>query len=188
MEAAVNDELKRYWMRPGLLCATVIAVDQMAKIAVWRALGPNEGTSMPLLGDWLRLTLVHNTGVAFGLFQGFPQIFTLTSILISIGAVIFYRLQLPHNQPWVQASIGLIVGGAFGNIIDRIRLGFVIDFVHVSWFPGIFNVADSAITVGVGMLAGYLLLVGDSEQRPAPVDDALLGELLSRDPRGGGRR
>ena len=184
----MNDELKRYWMRPGLLCLAVIVVDQIAKVAVWRTLGPNEGTSIPLVGDWLRLTLVHNTGVAFGLFQGFPQIFTLTSILISIGAAVFYRLQLPYNQPWVQASIGLIVGGAVGNIIDRIRLGFVIDFIHVTWFPGIFNVADSAITIGVGMLAGYLLLMGDSEQHRAPADDALLGELLSRNSRGGGRR
>lgn len=182
------DELKRYWMRPGLVCLGVTIADQIAKVAVWDMLGPNEGTSVAVLGEWLRLTLVHNTGVAFGLFQGFPQIFTLTSILISIGAAIFYRLQLPYNRPWVQASIGLIVGGAIGNIIDRIRLGFVIDFIHVTWFPGIFNVADSAITVGVGMLAGYLLLVGDNEQRHTPVDDPLLGELLSRDPRGGGRR
>jgi signal peptidase II len=184
----VRDELRRYWLRPGTIALAILAADQITKSAVWQALGPDEGSSLPVLGDWLRLTLVHNTGVAFGLFQGFPQIFTFTSILISLGAVIFYRLQLPHNQPWVQASVGLIVGGAVGNIIDRIRMGFVIDFIHVTWFPGIFNIADSAITVGVGMLAGYLLLLGDSDPRPAPGDDTLLGELLSRDPRGGGRR
>jgi signal peptidase II len=61
----------------------------------------------------------------------------------------------------------------------------VVDFVHVSWFPGIFNVADAAITVGVAMLAGYLLFVGEAaEGRPTPPDDALLGELLSREPPG----
>jgi signal peptidase II len=184
----VREELRRYWLRPGILAFSIIAIDQIVKAYVWRTIGPNEGTSVPLVGDWLRLTLVHNTGVAFGLFQGFPHIFTLTSIIISIGAVIVYRLHLPHRQPWVQASVGLIVGGAVGNIIDRIRMGFVIDFIHVTWFPGIFNIADSAITVGVGMLAGYLLLLGDSEPNTAPNDDNLLGDLLSRDPRSGGRR
>ncbi len=184
----MRQEIQRYWLRPGLLALAIITADQISKAAIWRTLGPDEGTSMPVLGDWLRLTLVHNTGVAFGLFQGFPHIFTLTSIIISIGAVIFYRIQLPHHQPWVQISVGLIVGGAIGNIIDRIRMGFVIDFIHVTWFPGIFNIADSAITIGVGMLAGYLLLLGDSEPTKPAGDDNLLGELLSRDPRGGGRR
>jgi len=78
----------------------------------------------------------------------------------------------------------MIVGGAIGNIIDRIRYGYVVDFVHVSWFPGIFNVADSAITVGVLMLAGYLLLLGESgtgTARQQPADEALLGDLLSQD-------
>ena len=104
-------------------------------------------------------------------------------MLISIGAILFYRFQLPNDRLWVQLSLGLIVGGAIGNIIDRLRLSFVIDFVHVSWFPGIFNVADSAITIGVIMLAGYLLFIGDGrDARPrAPADDALLGELLSKD-------
>jgi signal peptidase II len=78
----------------------------------------------------------------------------------------------------------MIVGGAIGNIIDRLRYGYVVDFVHVSWFPGIFNLADSAITVGVLMLAGYLLLMGESgapAARRRPADEALLGELLSQD-------
>jgi signal peptidase II len=177
-------ELRRYWVLPGLTTISIIVVDQLTKFWVWNKLGPSEGASIPLLGDWLKLTLIKNTGVAFGLFQGFPQIFTVTSILISIGAIFFYRFQLPENQPWVKVSVGLIVGGAIGNIIDRLRQGFVVDFVHVSWFPGIFNVADSAITIGVGMLAGYLLLLGDTDRRPPPSDDSLLGDLLSHEPRG----
>ena len=71
-----------------------------------------------------------------------------------------------------------------GNVTDRILYGYVVDFVHVSWFPGIFNLADSAITVGVLMLAGYLLLLGESGSgaaRQQPADEALLGELLSQD-------
>ena len=69
----------------------------------------------------------------------------------------------------------MIVGGAIGNIIDRLRFSYVVDFVHVRWFPGIFNLADSAITVGVIMLAGYLLLVGDTGTgaRSGPADEAM---------------
>jgi signal peptidase II len=181
----VYNELRRYWIAPGLIATTIVVADQIAKQWIWRLLGPVEGTSRTLLDPWLSLTLVKNTGVAFGLFQGIPHFFTITSILISMGAIYFYRFHLPRSRPWVQLSLGLIVGGAIGNIIDRIRQGYVVDFVHVSWFPGIFNVADAAITVGVAMLAGYLLFVGEAaEGRPTPPDDALLGELLSREPPG----
>jgi signal peptidase II len=81
-------------------------------------------------------------------------------------------------------SVGLIIGGAVGNIIDRLRFGYVIDFVHVHWFPGIFNIADSAITVGVIMLAGYLLFVGDPPERTPSRDDTLLNDLLNQSPSG----
>jgi signal peptidase II len=162
----------------------VIVLDQASKAWILRRLGPDEGTSVSLIGSWLSLTFVKNNGVAFGLFRGIPYFFTVTSILISIGAILFYRFQLPNNRPWVQFSVGMIVGGAIGNIIDRLRYGFVVDFVHVSWFPGIFNLADSAITVGVIMLASYLVFMGESGSstaRKQPADDALLGELLNKD-------
>lgn len=178
-------ELQRYWLRPTLITTAIITADQVAKFWVWESLGPVAGTSKPVLGEWLRLTLVKNTGIAFGMFQGIPHFFTLTSILISLGAIYFYRFQLPARPPWVQLSLGLIVGGAIGNIIDRVRQGFVIDFIHVTWFPGIFNIADSAISVGVLMLAGYLLMIGEQKPHSTLPDDALLGELLNRDPNGG---
>jgi len=180
----VQEELRQRWLRPTLVAAGVVVLDQVTKAWIVRTLGSVEGSSIPLLGSWLEFVLVKNNGVAFGLFQNFPYFFTITSVLISVGAILFYRYQLPNNRPWVQVSLGLIVGGAIGNIIDRLRYSFVIDFVHVSWFPGIFNLADSAITVGVIMLAGYLLLFGDKDDRRnqrAPADEALLGELLSQD-------
>lgn len=176
------EELRRRWVWPALVAACVIALDQITKAWILDTLGPVEGASRPLLGSWLSFTLVKNTGVAFGLFRDIPNFFTVTSVLISIGAILFYRFQLPNHHPWVQVSLGMIVGGAVGNIIDRLRYdGVVIDFVHVSWFPGIFNLADSGITVGVVMLAGYLLVVGEGGPQPAPADDTLLGDLLSQD-------
>ena len=177
-------ELRSRWLRPALVGGVVVVLDQVVKAWILRTLGPTEGTNIPLIGSWLSLTFVKNNGVAFGMFQGIPHFFTLTSIVISIGALLFYRFQLPNNRPWIQVSVGMIVGGAIGNIIDRIRYGYVVDFVHVSWFPGIFNLADSAITIGVLMLAGYLLLLGENgagTTRQHPADEALLGELLGQD-------
>lgn len=177
----MSEEFRRRWQRPALVALVVIILDQLTKAWILQLLGPVEGTSRPLLGQWLSFTFVKNTGVAFGMFRGIPHFFTITSILISIGAILFYRYQLPNHRPWVQVTLGLIVGGAIGNIIDRVRLSYVVDFVHISWFPGIFNLADSAITVGVIMLAGFLLLMGESAGRAEPVDEALLGELLGQD-------
>jgi signal peptidase II len=79
--------------------------------------------------------------------------------------------------------MGLILGGAVGNIVDRIRLGSVVDFISVGWWP-VFNLADSAISVGVTALAAYLIFIGDdlpAAPRSSPRDDGLLDDLLSRD-------
>jgi signal peptidase II len=181
VERIVLAELRRHWTQPVLVALFVVILDQISKARILEVLGTVEGSSLPLLGTWLSFTFVKNTGVAFGLFRGIPHFFTVTSVLISIGAIYFYRFHLPNDRRWVQVSVGLIVGGAIGNIIDRLRYSYVVDFVHVSWFPGIFNLADSAITIGVIMLAGYLLLIGESPGRSAPADDALLGELLGQD-------
>jgi len=179
----VREEFRLRWARPLAVVVAVILLDQLTKAWILQTLGPNEGTTRPLLGAWLSFTYVKNNGVAFGLFRGIPYFFTITSIVISIGAILFYRFQLPNNRPWVQYSLGLIVGGAIGNIIDRVRYSYVVDFVHVRWFPGIFNLADSAITIGVIMLAGYLLLFGESRATApsSPGDETLLGELLSQE-------
>lgn len=177
----MREEFRQRWAYPLAVMLIIIVLDQLSKVWILRTLGPVEGTSKPVLGAWLSFTFIKNTGVSFGLFQGIPHFFTITSILISIGAALFYRFQLPHNRFWIQLSIGLILGGAIGNIIDRLRYHFVVDFVHVRWFPGIFNLADSAITVGVVMLAGYLLIFGEGPRPAPPADEALLGELLGRE-------
>jgi len=173
---------RQTWLWPLVIAGAIVILDQVTKAWIWRNMGPVEGASMPLLGSWLRLTLVYNTGVAFGLFQNIPYLFTVLPVIISAGAVYFYAYHLPHDRSLIQVCIGMIVGGAIGNIIDRLRLGYVIDFIHVTWFPGIFNVADSGITVGVLALAVYLLVAGDDiAADAAPNDNALLSDLLGRD-------
>lgn len=141
-------EFRQYWRIPAIVFIVIVTLDRITKWWIDTNLGPIEGTSMPVLPPWLYLTYVKNTGVAFGLFQGVPHVFTVMNILISLGAMYMYRYQMNHTVV-TQLAMGGILGGAIGNIIDRIRQGFVTDFVHVTWFPGIFNVADSAITVSV---------------------------------------
>jgi signal peptidase II len=165
--------------------AAALTADMISKAWIVATLGPRPGEkALPLAGDWLRLVYGRNTGVAFGMFQNLPQLFTVTSIVITAGAVYAYAAHLPNRRPWVQVAAGLILGGALGNIIDRLRQGYVVDFIQVGWWP-VFNLADSAISVGVTMLAGYLILIGDeptlAPQTP-PRDDGLLSDLLSRDP------
>lgn len=163
------------WLVPAVVAAAVVTLDQLTKAWILQTLGDVEGNSMPLLGDWLKFTYVRNTGVAFGMGQSFPYFFTVTSIVISIAALYFYRNHLPNHNPLIQLTVGAILGGAVGNIIDRLRYGYVVDFVHVTWFPGIFNLADACISCGVVILAAYLTLKGDQPQSKTTSDDVQLG-------------
>ena len=171
------------WGLPATLALGALLLDQLTKVWAVATLGPEPRSGeLRLIGDWLSLHYIRNTGVAFGLFQNLPQLFTITSIIITLGAIYAYRYHLPWRSPWIKISMGLIVGGALGNIIDRLRLGYVVDFIQVGWWP-IFNLADSAVSVGVTMLTLYLLLIGEEQPvRAVPEDDGLLSELLSREP------
>jgi signal peptidase II len=174
------------WLLPASIAAVVLVADQITKYWAFNTLGPEEGSVViPVIGDWFRFVFLKNTGIAFGLGQNLSNLFIITSLLITAGAIYFYRYHLPHGSRWVQVTIGLIVGGAIGNIIDRVRLSYVIDFISIGWWP-IFNIADSAISVGVTLLAIYLLFTdGEQPQQTAPqtpaYDDPLLNDLLSRE-------
>lgn len=145
-------KLERRWAVPVAVAAGIIAVDQATKAWVVATLGPETMTKfIPVVGDTVRIAYSHNTGVAFSLLQGMPQLLTFTALAIIAAAVYFYATQLPNHRPMIQLILGLILGGAFGNLTDRVRLGYVVDFISVGWFP-IFNVADSAICVGAALL------------------------------------
>jgi signal peptidase II len=145
-------KLDSRWAVPAVVAAAIIAADQASKAWVVATLGPETMTRfIPVVGDTVRIAYSHNTGVAFSLFQGMPTLLTFTSLAIVAGAIYFYATQMPNRQPLIQIILGLILGGAFGNLIDRVRLGYVVDFIQVGWFP-IFNVADSAISVGAALL------------------------------------
>ncbi len=135
----------------------MVFADQLTKALAQNFLAT--GASLPVFGKFFHLTLVHNQGIAFGLFQGAEKIL-LVVIPLSIGLLVVFGLR-SHPHRWMtQGGIGCILGGAVGNWIDRIRVGAVIDFLDFRIWP-VFNFADTAITVGVGLFLLELLRTPD---------------------------
>lgn len=146
-----------------VLAAAILVADQITK---WWALhGLRFGEAVPVIPGLFSLTLVMNPGLAFGMLGGVPESFRWMVGLLSIGAVVLLAViaarLLPTGGAWTRLALGLIFGGAAGNLIDRLRFGAVVDYLDFYWgayhWPA-FNVADSAITVGVTILAFRMLV------------------------------
>lgn len=130
----------------------VLALDQLTKAWVMVAL-PEAGWWSPLPGLWriLRITHITNSGAAFGIFPNQGNFFILVAVVVAVAIVLYYRY-LPTGGWLVRLSLGLQLGGAMGNLIDRLRYGYVVDFIDIGFWP-IFNLADLSIVVGVIILA-----------------------------------
>jgi signal peptidase II len=145
-----------------LLAGAIVVLDQVTKAIVLERLPL--GVPMPVVDGLLSLTLVLNPGLAFGLLGGVPSAWRWIVAVLSLAALAVLArvaLRVLPDGGWAgRLAIGLIFGGAVGNLVDRARFGAVVDFVDVYWrgwhWPA-FNVADSAITVGVALLALRLL-------------------------------
>jgi signal peptidase II len=135
-----------------IIVSTVILLDQITKFLALRFLQLN--TPVPLIKNFLNLTLVHNRGAAFGFFQNQLLLFVLVSFF-AIG-LIFYNLKNKTNSIILKLSLSLILGGCVGNLIDRLRFGFVVDFLDLRVWP-VFNIADSVITIAALFLTWELL-------------------------------
>ncbi len=152
-----------------VVALVILAADQWskAKIIQWLALGeswrPFAGT--PLL-ELFALTHTKNSGAAFGIFQTGGWFFVIVAIVVSLG-ILWYYPRLPREKWWLFLSLGLQLGGALGNLTDRLRIGHVTDFVHIGSFA-IFNVADSAIVVGVLLLALHMYREEDAAKHEVP--------------------
>jgi signal peptidase II len=143
----VTPAATRVWVQAGVLAALVVVLDQVAKAIIEDQLVP--GQDVDVAGP-VNLTLSHNKGVAFGLAGG-GGVLLLAFTLGALALIVYLFAQEPQRRGmWI--AVGLLVGGAIGNLVDRIRAGEVTDFIAVgSWPP--FNVADVAITLGVAVLA-----------------------------------
>lgn len=145
-----------------LLSVGTIIADRLTKLWIVRLL-PVPGQEIHVLGTALSFTHVHNTGGAFGLFSNFNFLFVIVGILVPVLILIFFRKLLGKGVGW-SIGTGLILGGAVGNLIDRLLYGHVIDFIDVHFWP-IFNVADIGITVGIGILFLLILREGNEEKK-----------------------
>lgn len=138
-----------------LIAVAVVALDLWTKALATELL--NYGQPVRIL-PVLDFTLLHNRGAAFSFLStaGGWQRWAFTGIAITISLVLLaWVLQLKRNERWLAVALTLIMGGALGNLYDRLSLGYVVDFIHFHWnhqyFPA-FNIADTAITVGAGMM------------------------------------
>ena len=145
------------------LIPLAVAIDQASKFIVRGSMALHQPE--PVLGDFFRLTYIHNPGAAFGLNVGSPLLHTVFSLL-ALGILVYLYRSLAANERLLRLALCLVLGGAVGNIIDRLYLGEVVDFFDFGFgnlrWP-IFNFADSFVTVGV-----LLLVLGYSRREKAP--------------------
>jgi signal peptidase II len=146
----------------------VVVLDQLTKRIAEERLRNQRSVPFPIGGDFLRFTYVENRGAAFGLLQEQTAFFVLVGVLV-VGVIAASYRYLPRSGFRLHLALGLQLGGAIGNLIDRVRQGYVVDFVdfgyRTNWWP-VFNVADSAIVLGVALLA-YNAFVPSRDDQPA---------------------
>ena len=141
--------------------ALVLFVDQVSKYLVTMWLGEGQSWDIaPWLAPIFRITHVTNTGAAFGLFPKWGDFFILIAAIVIVAIILYYH-HLPRGQWLMRVALGLQLGGATGNLIDRLRRGFVVDFIDLNFWPlhnwPVFNLADASIVTGVTLLALMML-------------------------------
>lgn len=151
------------------IAVSIVLFDQFTKWLVLQNLASEEVWSpWSWLMPYARIVNWHNTGIAFGLFQNGNTLFIILAILVSIG-ILYYFPKVSHEEGFLRFAMALQLGGAVGNMIDRIRQGYVTDFVSLGTFP-VFNVADSSISIGVVVLlvgVWYMDMKNKKTQKPA---------------------
>ena len=134
------------------LVAVLVILDQLLKSIMTAWLGPDEPSHRwELAGRYVAFHYVENRGAAFGILEGRTGLLIVLASIVAIGFVATMRNEIKRDRR-TQIALGLIVAGAAGNLMDRIRLGYVVDFVAIGSWPK-FNVADSCITIAIGLLA-----------------------------------
>lgn len=153
-----------------VIALSVLIADQASKAWAIENIPLNTAYEIiPPLKDIFVLTYITNSGAAFGLFPQMSLVFTFVALIVSFAIVWYYR-SIPAGQWLVRVSLGLQLGGALGNLIDRLRFGAVTDLLYVRHFP-VFNLADVAIVTGVGLLMWQMWRATPKpETQPAPMD------------------
>jgi signal peptidase II len=159
-------------VRPAVILAltavAIYAADQVTKAIVVATIP--FGQRVDVIGDVVQLWHLRNTGAAFSLLPGATWLFVPITVL-ALGMVAYFHRQFRDRGAWIHVVLGAVLGGALGNLTDRLRLGYVVDFVSVGigdlrW-PA-FNVADPSVVIGIGLLVLYLTFVDGRPQRDEP--------------------
>ncbi|MEX0710525.1 MAG: signal peptidase II [Chloroflexota bacterium] len=151
-----------------LTALAILVADQLTKALVVANLAVGE--QMRVIGDLVQIWHVRNAGAAFSLFQGGMLLFIVVSVL-SVGMVVYFHRTLRDRGTWLHVVLGVVLGGTLGNFADRLRLGYVTDWLSVGigelrWPT--FNVADSSIVIGIGVLVIVLAFANpDRSEAPA---------------------
>jgi signal peptidase II len=155
------------WVALAAIAFAAIAADQLTKYIVTSQLQLDEG--LHVIGPfWIHH--VQNSGIAFGLFaSATAAVILLTAVAVSAMLIFFARSGARH--PILPVALGLVIGGSLSNLLDRVRLGYVTDFLDLRYWPA-FNLADSFIVIGVLVLLAALVFAERQPRRPRPVRDA----------------
>ena len=159
---------KRWWVmliELGVL-AVILLADLLTKKYIVNFLFTQSGRTYPLMKGFITLTYTENTGAGFGIFQGNTTALTVITAIV-IVCILVYLILAQKGNMWLRISLLFIVGGGIGNLVDRIGLGYVRDFVQFAFWEdfAIFNIADSFVTVGVFMLIIVLVVMLVSERK-----------------------
>lgn len=151
-------------MRLFLIVGAIVAADQLSKYIVASMM--EVGQSISLIRGFLAITYVRNPGAAFGMFPYRTVVFIIVTLLV-IGMIIYYYRALPEDFTMLRLGLALQLGGALGNLIDRVRSVYVVDFIDIKFFPPVFNLADISIVLGVIIfLFVFWRMLPSMESRP----------------------
>jgi signal peptidase II len=143
-----------------LVVLIVVFIDQLSKFYIRTHMV--SGASIPVVKDVFHITYVLNPGAAFGLFEHQTIFFLIVAVGLVVGAIYFYP-RIPQQYRLLRFGIGLMVGGAIGNVIDRIKTGYVVDFFDFRIWP-VFNIADAAIVCGVGCIVFTMIYLHKEDE------------------------
>lgn len=141
-----------------IIVISAIAADRISKVVCRQYLRPLG--SVPVIKGIFHLTYVENTGAAFGMLQGSTWFLALTNALVSAAVAYLILKNKPQNR-YVKLSLSLILGGALGNLVDRVLFGYVVDFLDFRIWP-VFNIADSCVVVGAILLGYFVVVKGEN--------------------------
>jgi len=143
------------------IIAIAIILDQITKNIITTSM--SIGETIPVIENVFHITYFRNTGAAFGILQGQTLILTIVPIILIVAILVFLTMKVKENHVVLSLGLALICAGGIGNLIDRLRFGAVIDFFDFRVFP-IFNIADSCVVVGCGLLIVYTIFLDRSEK------------------------